>query len=87
MALIDCPDCGKQVSDQASACPACAHPIRAITIEATGKKWKAQQLAFGALILLGFILVFSYPAFGGLLCIAGLTGVIRARVGAWWQHG
>ncbi|MDB4935040.1 MAG: hypothetical protein JWP87_2012 [Labilithrix sp.] len=29
MALISCPDCGRQVSDKAQACPACAHPIAA----------------------------------------------------------
>jgi endogenous inhibitor of DNA gyrase (YacG/DUF329 family) len=27
MALLDCPDCGRKVSDQAEACPACAHPV------------------------------------------------------------
>jgi len=28
MALISCPDCAKQVSDQASACPFCGFPIK-----------------------------------------------------------
>lgn len=28
MALINCPECGRQVSDQAAACPNCAHPLR-----------------------------------------------------------
>ncbi len=27
MALIDCPECGKQVSDAAAQCPNCAYPI------------------------------------------------------------
>lgn len=27
MALVPCPDCGKQVSDQAKACPSCARPF------------------------------------------------------------
>ena len=27
MALIDCPDCGRRVSDKAESCPACARPI------------------------------------------------------------
>lgn len=27
MPLISCPDCGSQVSNQASACPKCARPI------------------------------------------------------------
>jgi uncharacterized membrane protein YvbJ len=28
MALITCPECGCQVSDQAEKCPKCAYPIR-----------------------------------------------------------
>lgn len=28
MALIDCPECRKQVSDAAASCPTCGHPIR-----------------------------------------------------------
>src|SRR5271154_1009074 len=27
MALIDCPECGKQVSTAAAACPACGYPV------------------------------------------------------------
>ena len=27
MALIVCPECGKQVSDQAESCPHCGYPI------------------------------------------------------------
>jgi predicted amidophosphoribosyltransferase len=30
MALINCPDCNKQVSDQALACPNCARPFRVV---------------------------------------------------------
>lgn len=29
MALISCVECGRQVSDQAEACPNCGHPVRA----------------------------------------------------------
>jgi endogenous inhibitor of DNA gyrase (YacG/DUF329 family) len=28
MALVDCPECGKQVSSEAAACPGCGHPIK-----------------------------------------------------------
>jgi hypothetical protein len=28
MALIDCPECGKQVSSLAKACPTCGLPVR-----------------------------------------------------------
>jgi hypothetical protein len=30
MALIACPDCGGQVSDQALACPHCGRPFRSV---------------------------------------------------------
>lgn len=30
MALINCPECGKQVSDKAYSCPNCGFPVRAI---------------------------------------------------------
>ena len=29
MPLIDCPECGRQISTQAEACPQCGHPNRA----------------------------------------------------------
>lgn len=28
MALIDCSECGKQISDKASACPGCGAPVQ-----------------------------------------------------------
>lgn len=28
MALIECPECGRDVSDQAAACPHCGYPLR-----------------------------------------------------------
>jgi hypothetical protein len=28
MALIDCPECAKSISDQAFACPSCGYPLR-----------------------------------------------------------
>jgi hypothetical protein len=28
MALIQCPECGTQVSEKASSCPKCAYPLR-----------------------------------------------------------
>jgi hypothetical protein len=28
MALVQCPECQRSVSDQATACPQCAHPLR-----------------------------------------------------------
>ena len=33
MALIQCPECGKKVSDKAKECPECGHPIAEVTAE------------------------------------------------------
>ena len=33
MALIECPECGKMISDKASDCPNCGFPISAMMIE------------------------------------------------------
>lgn len=40
MALVECPDCGRKVSDQATACPACAHPV-------AGRAQVAEAIAVG----------------------------------------
>jgi hypothetical protein len=38
MALIDCPDCGRRVSDKAQTCPKCARPIAGeVPLVATGE--------------------------------------------------
>ena len=71
MALINCPECNKQISDRASACPDCACPIAAQpataaapgpkvqTIEATGKKWKGMRLAATIGIVISLFGVFG----------------------------
>ena len=36
MALIECPECGKQVSSKAPACPGCGAPMDAISLTPKG---------------------------------------------------
>lgn len=68
MALISCPECGKQISDRAKACPHCGHPMR---IEArlpaekkadnTGKAtihWKNHKLLWICLIVVIIVIVY-----------------------------
>ena len=31
MALVNCPECEHQVSDKASSCPNCGHPIKKVS--------------------------------------------------------
>lgn len=100
MALIACPDCGTQVSDSARACPKCARPMAATTIEQTGKQWKAAQLGFVLLGFSGCIMTLvtaadhsstgqapTGPPIGALLFFLGVLGYFGARIGAWWKHG
>lgn len=41
--LINCSECGKQVSDQASICPKCGAPITQKTIEEFQKRQKLKE--------------------------------------------
>jgi len=56
MALINCPDCKKQISDAAPACPHCGRPGRqAVTVEQTGKGLKVFYALFATLFFIGLI--------------------------------
>ena len=43
MALINCPECEREVSDQAMACPHCGHPIRG----GYGYEYRSERELFG----------------------------------------
>jgi len=100
MPLINCPDCNREVSDQAANCPQCARPLggpasgtpRAPvqTVEQTGKKWKAVMLVAFVVAMLGVAIFFSSirnRPLGEAVAIPGFVGFLVARIGAWWQHG
>jgi hypothetical protein len=48
MALIKCPECQRQISDQASACPACGYSLAA---DKKRKRSRATALGWGVLLL------------------------------------
>lgn len=91
MPLVTCPDCEKQVSDAAPACPHCGRPMRATTIEQTGKGYKVVELLAGAGFIVGCLFAFfsdGAPQTGGVFLLVGALFIfICARVGAWWAHG
>jgi zinc-ribbon domain len=96
MAIIKCPECGSQVSDKATACPSCAHPVGAVTlIEQTAKRWKAVQMYGVAGMLLGLLFVFAaigsesfaVSMLAGLVTAAGIAIYSVGRIAAWWHHG
>jgi uncharacterized membrane protein YvbJ len=100
MALIDCGECGNQVSSMAATCPKCGNPIaaRAETIAAgtqvtttqqTAKKFKQSMLIGGALCCLGVVLMVSdnLKPHGLVTFMAGLIWYLVARARAWWNNG
>lgn len=68
MALIKCPECGKQISDQAESCPNCGYPIHGSkdlkevveiqkTIQKIEKAKKTKNILIGSLIAAILIIV------------------------------
>jgi hypothetical protein len=59
MALIDCPECGIQVSSAAVSCPKCAYPIAEAVQDALGNteepKPKKKPMSTGRKLLIGFL--------------------------------
>jgi len=76
MALLQCPDCGNEISDSAAACPQCGRPAKIPTGTAVGQA-KTNRLAITALVLaiLGYLTIFF--GIGFLFCIAAfIIGLI-----------
>lgn len=61
---------------------------RTITIQKTGKGYKAIS-AMGWALILGSILLFfnHHGALSAYALAAGIAAKIIARIGAWWNHG
>lgn len=94
MALIKCPACQNEVSDQAISCPKCGQPLKVDpvqTVQLTNKKWKKYSLVAVALLFIGICMAFSgspgYAGLGSLLIAVSLVLVVISRIGAWWTNG
>jgi len=68
MALINCPECSKEVSDQAPSCPNCAYPLAEktsmadadlTTIKKAPKKFKLVTTLSVIFIIIGILWVFA----------------------------
>lgn len=68
MALIKCPDCGNEVSENAPACPHCGNPrsstirssSRPVLIEQTSKVWKLIMLVSVILAIIGIVIFVTH---------------------------
>jgi zinc-ribbon domain len=90
MALVTCPDCGKEISDQAPACPSCGRPREpagvpvATPVAPPARKTSLTKPAGCFLQVLGFFLLLvgvglCVPRAGGSLVL----GVVLLAVGGW----
>jgi len=103
MALINCHECGKQVSSTAASCPNCGAPTASketTTIQMTSKKLKLQYVMARTLTVIGIIwsvlaLIIvspdtetSFLVFIPLI-ITLLSGIcaIVVKIKIWWHHG
>jgi RNA polymerase subunit RPABC4/transcription elongation factor Spt4 len=96
MPLIKCPECGKEISDQAQSCPHCGNPIKPVVIEQTGKKWKLAKVITWLIFWFGAVLILVGAGNGGFdnpltglgitLAFLGFIARLVVRFGSWWSH-
>jgi zinc-ribbon domain len=96
MTLVKCSECGREVADRASSCPACGAPIQQVAkdppkpeppnvIERTSKKWVGLELGGAGIVVIGLATTRLEGMFWiGLLAI--VMGIAVALY-AWWHHG
>src|SRR2546427_4056899 len=103
MTLIKCPECERDVSSKATACPHCGYaltptaqgPRPVQVIERTGRRWKAIRALGWLLISVGAVVLVAElaaddsggVALGWWIGVAGVACLITSRAGAWWYHG
>lgn len=69
MALVNCSECNREVSDAAASCPGCGHPLRA-PAKSNGKPTKVVRSGG------------MYEGIGFLLIVAGIFMGIAGQAGA-----
>ncbi len=90
MALIKCPDCGREVSAQAPTCMGCGRPI-AVTPKArpahpsdeTGRRWRKLRIVGTVEVLAGLVgfLFIGNPDPVGIIAWVWLVGLLGLGFG------
>jgi len=93
MALINCPECSREISEKAPQCPQCGYQQRSTTIEGTGKRWKALQALGVVGLFVGFplslVVTQGESAFRAVpLLTFGVFSflLLYGSVRAWWEN-
>ena len=64
MALIKCPECGKEISDNASKCPNCGNPMYV--------KKKHSPLGIVSALMCGISILFPTPGYSTILAVLAM---------------
>lgn len=80
MALIKCPECGKEISDSAERCPNCGCTTKAGKTRAEQKGLGFSGLLAIGFLIVGMILIFTgHFLFGLPLVVGGVVGMVSAN--------
>lgn len=84
MALISCPECGKEISDAARSCPHCGYSIREVAanqVKRTPLTEKAPSHASGMfLCIFGMVMAFGSLLFCLFLLPLGVMGLVGSAM-------
>ena len=90
MALIACPGCAKEFSDEVTSCPHCAHPMTGspnnFATEVPGREWKIIRLIGGLLVVTGVLAWAGNSTDAGMIFFLGCAIYLGGRLGAWWMQ-
>ena len=94
MALINCDECGFELSDKASACPKCGNPIssnennrQTLTVQETSKDLKLKLVIGMVVVFLGMIIAqYVNKTLGFIIALCGLIYMFVVKVSIWWNH-
>ena len=91
MALIKCPDCGREVSDRADKCPSCACPLNqdipasSETVKSGTQRASASYDIGGGLGFAGFVLAVVIGFMTGSFWVGMVLAVAALSAGAYMQ--
>jgi hypothetical protein len=90
MALIACPGCAKEFSDEAAICPHCARPMTgspdAIAAQSPGREWKIVRLIGGLLMVTGVLAWTGNSTDAGMVFLLGCVIYLGGWLGARWMQ-
>ncbi|MCF7943853.1 MAG: zinc ribbon domain-containing protein [Spirochaetia bacterium] len=101
--LIECSECGHQISDKATTCPNCGAPVsdgkydkqQKVFVEETSKDIKIVNIIGAIIATIGMLIIiislvsldFYTVWFGFAVLFFGIIVGVVSGVKKWWHHG